>query len=62
MLRKELNQSVIKKKEDKSERLSNRSSIKVRSSMNSMIGDGNKRTHTKAQRKNASPNMVLKKK
>jgi len=42
--------------------MSNRSSIKVRSSFNSVIGDENKRTHTKAQRQNASPNMILKKK
>ena len=61
-LRKELHQSALKKKEEKNERTSNRSSFKVRSSVNSMVGDENKRTHTKAQRKNASPNVLLKKK
>ena len=62
LLRKELNHLSVKKREDKNERLSNRSSMKVRSSINSVFGDENKRTHTKLSRKEVSPNMVLMKK
>jgi hypothetical protein len=61
-LRKELDQLASKKREDRSERLSNRSSIKPKSSINSVYGDENRRTHTKATHRPASPNMLLKKK
>ena len=57
-----MHQVSLRKKDDRSERMSNRSSIKVRSSFNSVIGDENRRTHTKTNRKNASPNVILKKK
>lgn len=49
-------------RDDRSERLSNRSSIKVKSSVNSVYGDENKKTHSKISRNQVSPNIILKKK
>jgi len=57
-----MNKCKKKVSDDKSERLSNRSGIKPRTSISSVIGDENKKTNTKLNRNQVSPNMLLKKK
>ena len=52
---------AIKYNEDKYERYSNRSSIKMKASIKSSYGDENKKTNTKPRRNHVSPNNLLKK-
>ena len=57
-----MNKSQMKNRDDRSERLSNRSSIKMKTSVKSQYGNENMKTNTKNQRNRVSPNVLLAKK